>query len=143
LGGHGASCKVVDGDGKLVKEFKGGQNHIHNFFEACLSGKQNPIHNAENGHHSAALAHIGAHALTLGKALPDEQIKASLKGKVQVSDAVGRMMAHFEANGIGATNPGLGAPLTTDGKVFTGEFAAAATKLDREHYREGHTLPNA
>ena len=27
LGGHGASCKIVDKDGKLVKEFKGGQNH--------------------------------------------------------------------------------------------------------------------
>jgi hypothetical protein len=52
------------------------------------------------------------------------------------------MMAHFEANGIGATQPGLGAPLTTDGKKFTGEFGAAATKLDREHYREGYTLPN-
>ena len=49
-------------------------------------------------------------------------------------------MAHFEANGIGATKPGLGAPLTTDGKKFTGEFGAAATKLDREYYREGHTL---
>jgi len=143
LGGHGASCKVVDKDGKLVKEFKGGQNHLHNFFDACLTGKQNPVHNAENGHHSAALAHIGAHALSLGKELPAEQIKASLKGRAQVVDAVDRMMAHFEANGIGATKPGLGAPLTTDGKAFTGEFGAAATKLDREHYREGHTLPNA
>jgi len=143
LGGHGASCKVVDKDGKLVKEFKGGQNHIHNFFEACLSGKQKPMYNAENGHHSAALAHIGAHALSLGKELPAEQIKASLKSNPQVVGAVDRMMTHFEANGIGATKPGLGAPLTTDGKVFNGEFGAAATKLDREHYREGHTLPNA
>ena len=120
-----------------------GQNHIHNFFEACLNGKQNSLHNAENGHHSAALAHIGAHALSLGRELPAEQIKASLKGRAQVADAVDRMMAHFEANGIGATKPGLGAPLTTDGKKFTGEFGAAATKLDREHYREGHTLPDA
>ncbi len=72
-----------------------------------------------------------------------QALKASLKGKSQVVDAVDRMMAHFEANGIGSTNPGLGAPLTTDGKDFTGEFAAAATQLDREHYREGHTLPNA
>ena len=53
-----------------------------------------------------------------------------------------RMMAHFEANGIGATKSGVGAPLTTDGKKFTGEFGAATTKLDREYYREGHTLPN-
>ena len=81
--------------------------------------------------------------MSLGKEVPAEQIKASLKGRAQVADAVDRMMAHFEANGIGAIQPGLGAPLTTDGKKFTGEFGAAATKLDREHYREGYTLPNA
>jgi predicted dehydrogenase len=143
LGGHNSSCKIVDKDGKTIKEFKGGSDHIHNFFDACLGGKQNPLHNAENGHHSAALAHIGAHALKLGKELPAEQIQASLKKHPAVSDAVDRMMAHFEANGIGATKPGMGAPLTTDGKKFTGEFGQAATTLDREHYRQGHTLPNA
>jgi len=143
LGGHNSSCKIVDKDGKTVKQFKGGKDHIHNFFEACLGGKQDPLHNAENGHHSAALAHIGAHALQLGKNLPADQIKASLKNTPAVADAVDRMMSHFEANGIGATKPGLGAPITTDGKNFTGEFAEAATTLDREHYRKGHTLPNA
>jgi predicted dehydrogenase len=143
LGGHNSGCKVVDKDGKTLKEFKGGKDHIHNFIDACHSGKQDVMHGAENGHHSAALAHIGAHALQLGKELPVDQIKASLTKTPQVAEAVDRMMEHFEANGIGATKPGLGAPLTTDGKAFTGEFAEAANQLDREHYRAGHTLPNA
>jgi predicted dehydrogenase len=143
LGGHGSHCKILDQDGKLLKEFKGGQDHLHNFIDACHSGKQNPMHSAKNGHHSAALAHLGAHALKLGKELPAEQIKASLTATPQVSEAVDRMMAHLEKNGLAAIKPGLGAPLTTDGKTFTGEFAAAASTLDREHYREGHTLPNA
>lgn len=143
LGGHGAGCKVVDLEGKTLKEFKGAEDHIHNFVDACHSGKQNPMHTAENGHHSAALAHIGAHALRLGKDLPAEQITESLKNTPAVAEAVDRMMVHLDANGIGTTRPGLGAPLTTDGTNFTGEFAEAATQIDREHYRPGHTLPNA
>jgi len=143
LGGHNSGCKIVDKEGKTLKEFKGGKDHIHNFIDACHSGKQDPMHGAENGHHSSALAHIGAHALRLGQELPADQIKASLTKTPAVAEAFDRMMEHFEANGIGATRPGLGAPLTTDGKSFTGEFAAAANQLDREHYRAGHTLPNA
>ena len=142
LGGHGAQCKIVDQDGKLLKEFKGGENHIHKFIDACHSGKQNSMHTAANGHYSAALAHIGAHALKLGGQKSGEEIEASLKGNPKVVDAVERMMEHFEANGIGATRPEMGAPLTTDGKAFTGEFAKAVTDLDHESYREGHTLPN-
>jgi len=39
--------------------------------------------------------------------------------------------------------PKLGVSLSSDGKKFTGEFATAANKLDRDYYREGFTLPNA
>lgn len=143
LGGHNSNCKIVDKNGETIKSFQGGKDHIQLFIDACLSGKQDPTHSAENGHHSSALAHIGTHALTLGKETSPEQITASLKDHPLISEAFDRMMAHFEANGLSAIQPGLGVPLTTDGKAFTGEYAAAATKLDLGHYREGYTLPNA
>ena len=53
------------------------------------------------------------------------------------------MSEHLTANGLAHVKPKTGIVLTTDGQNVTGEHAEAVTKLDREHYREGFTLPNA
>ncbi|MDA8968602.1 Gfo/Idh/MocA family oxidoreductase [Akkermansiaceae bacterium] len=142
LGGHGGSCEVVDHDGKVIKKFKGSGNSIHNFIDDVRGGKQDAVRGAENGHHSSALAHLGTHALNLGKTAGPDQIKAAFSKTPTLSDAHARMQEHLAANGVteGIT---LGVPLTTDGVRLTGEFAAAASKLDRETYRDEFKLPNA
>ena len=142
LGGHNSSCKVVDNDGKEIKNFKGNGNSIHHFIDDALAGKQDAIRGAKNGHLSSALAHIGTHALTLGKTADPDQISGAFSNKPALADAYARMNAHLEANEVKDALT-LGVPLTTDGTKLTGEFAAAATKLDRETYRKGFTLPNA
>lgn len=145
IGGHGASCVVRDKDGKEIRTFKGSKNHIHNWVESCISGKQRSMYGARNGHLSAALAHYGNHSLALGKAHSQEEIVAALQDNPSVAEAFGRMREHLAANGLKDINPGLGVPLTIDPKTeqFVGQFAAEANALDREHYREGFTLPNA
>ncbi len=60
-----------------------------------------------------------------------------------VKDAIERMSEHLAVNGLKDAMPKLGVSLTSDGKKLTGEFAAAANQLDREHFRKGFTLPNA
>jgi len=144
-GGHGASCVVKDKEGKVVRQFKGGEDHVHNWIEACFSGKQNAMHGAESGHLSAALAHFGNHSLTLGKGHPQEEIAESLQKTPAVAEAFERMREHFAANGLKDLQPGLGVPLTIDPATekFTGQYAKEANALDREFYREGFTLPNA
>jgi predicted dehydrogenase len=144
-GGHSAGCVVKDKDGKEVRAFKGGQDHIHNWVEACFSGKQRKIHRAENGHLSAALAHYGTHSLTLGKATDPEEIAAAIKDTPVVLESFERMREHLASNGLKDINPGLGVPLTIDPKTeqFIGNFADKANALDREFYRDEFKLPNA
>ncbi|MDE0826666.1 MAG: Gfo/Idh/MocA family oxidoreductase [Akkermansiaceae bacterium] len=144
-GGHGAGCVVKDKDGKEIKKFKGRQDHIHNWVDACFSGKQRALHGAENGHLSAALAHYGTHSLNLGKATDPEEINAALKDNAPVAEAFARMSEHLAANGLKNINPRLGVPLTIDPKTekFVGNFADKANALDREHYRDEFKLPNA
>jgi len=142
LGGHGSSCTVVDNDGKEIKKFSGGGDSIHKFIDDALRGKQDALRGAQNGHHSSALAHLGTHALNLGKKADPDQIKAAFSKTPALTDAFGRMQEHLAANGVkgGIT---MGVPLTTDGVKLTGEFAKAATKLDHETYRDEFKLPNA
>ena len=143
IGGHSSSCEIVDKDGKSIKKFKSSGGHLHSWVDACLSGKQSPLHNAENGHYSSAIAHMGTHALTLGKSSSQEEVAAALNQNAEVKDAAARMSEHLTANGLKDAKPNVGVSLTSDGQKLTGQFAEAANKLDREHYREGYTLPNA
>jgi len=142
LGGHHGSCQVIDATGKEIKKFEGGGNPIHRFIEDVHAGTQNDLHGAKNGHQSSALAHLGTHALTLGKTADPDQISSAFSDKPALAEAYARMKAHLAANQVKDALT-LGVPLTTDGEKMTGEFAQAATKLDRETYREGFTLPNA
>ena len=143
LGGHSASCEAVDKNGKSIKKFSGRGGHIHSWVDACLSGKQSQLHTAKNGHYSSAIAHMGTHALTLGKSSSQEKVKGALQTNSDVKDAIERMSEHLAVNGLKDAMPKLGVSLTSDGKKLTGEFAAAANQLDREHFRKGFTLPNA
>ena len=86
---------------------------------------------------------MGTHALTLGKSSSQEEVAAALNQNAEVKDAAARMSEHLTANGLKDAKPNVGVSLTSDGQKLTGQFAEAANKLDREHYREGYTLPNA
>jgi len=58
---------------------------------ACLSEKQSQLHTAKNGHYSSAIAHMGTHALTLGKPFSQEKVKGALQTNSDVRDAIERM----------------------------------------------------
>ncbi|MDB4541314.1 Gfo/Idh/MocA family oxidoreductase [Akkermansiaceae bacterium] len=143
LGGHSGKCQVVDADGKTIKEFKGTGDHIANFIDDALSNKQEVIRGAENGHYSSAIAHLGSHALTLGKEISQGELIERSEKILAAQDAIERMSEHLKANGLSDVKPTAGVALTTDGQKVTGEYAEAVNKLDREHYREGFKLPNA
>jgi hypothetical protein len=142
-GGHGAGCAVFDTKGKKVKEFKGGRSHFQSWVDAILSGKQNPVHSAESGHLSSALAHIGNISWDLGQAAPASAIQEAF-GHPAAADAVERMNAHLAANGVDpAKQPvRLGAALAMDGakETFTGPSAEKANALLKGSYRKGFEI---
>lgn len=142
-GGHGAGCTIFDTAGKKVKEFKGGRSHFQSWVDAIRSGKQDPIHSAESGHLSSALAHIGNISWDLGLAASAAALKDAFPHPA-AADALDRMSAHLAANGVDpAKQPvRLGAALTMDGskETFTGAHADKANPLLKGSYRKGFEI---
>ncbi len=142
-GGHGPGCTAFDKDGKKLKSFKGSKNHMQSFVDSCHSGKIDYSHGAENGHLSAALAHIGNISWKLGEPTKPADIKAAIEDAA-TNDAVVRMMEHLEKNEVDLSKNmlALGKPLTLDPEKenFTGEFAEQANPLLKGSYREGFEI---
>jgi len=142
-GGHSAGCEVLDKDGKVVKEFKGGKSHMQAWIDSVHSGKQRSIHSAESGHLSAALAHIGNISWRTGADAPMDKIRSAFADPAK--EAIDRLAKHLEANGIdpAKTPLKLGAALAVDAKAerFTGPGAEAANALLKGDYRKGFELP--
>ena len=143
-GGHGPQCSIFDNDGKVIKSFKGSVMHHQNWIDSIHAGKIAPMRAAESGHFSAALAHLGAISLALGKKEPLAEWQASNKNEM-LGEAAGRMMVHLDANQVDLTKTPLsmGAMLSFDpaAEQFTGEQAAAANKFLKGEYRKGFELP--
>ena len=143
-GGHGPGCDVFDKDGKKIKSFQGAKSHMQHFVDACHAGKIDQSHGAENGHLSAALAHIGNISWKLGEPTKPADIKQAIKD-ASTSDAVERMMKHLEDNKVDLSKDmlALGKPLTMDPdkETFTGDNAEAANPMLKGSYRKGFELP--
>lgn len=143
-GGHGPECTAFDKDGKEVASFKGKKSHMQSFVDSCHSGKILYSHGAENGHLSAALAHIGNISWKLGEPTRPDGIREAIKN-ANTSDAVDRMLAHLADNSIDTTKNllALGKPLRMDPETerFTGDFADLANPLLKDSYRKGFEIP--
>ncbi len=141
-GGHGAGCAVFDKEGKKVKEFKGGRSHFQTWVDAIHAGRQDPVHSAESGHLSSALAHIGNISWELGKAATADEAEEAF-ARPDAADAIARMADHLAANGVDPEKHKiqLGIPLSLHGETFTGPGADRANALLKGSYRKGFELP--
>ena len=142
-GGHGAGCSAYDKDGKKIKTFKGGKSHMQSFVDSCHLGEIEYSHGAENGHLSAALAHIGNISWKLGTPTKPAAIKSAIKDAT-TNEAVVRMMEHLGKNKVDLESDmlALGKHLTLDpeSESFTGEFADLANPLLKASYRKGYEI---
>ena len=135
---------AFDPEGKLVQEFKGGDNHFENFLKAVRSRNVSDL-NADilEGHLSSALCHLGNISYRLGKQMPLAQAKDHLKGSENQA-TFARFSEHLADNQLGAnTEIALGRSLAFDPKseTFTGD-SEANTMLTRE-YRAPFVVPAA
>ena len=146
-GGYVAEGKAYDKDNKEIAKFPkdDGAKHRRRFFEHIKAGKIPGTHGAENGHLSAALAHMANHSYRLGKMVPQEQVAASIKGNPLFTETFERMLTHLKDNKLEAdlSKIVLGPMLTLDPKTekYTGEFADAANQMDMETYRKEFSIP--
>ena len=131
------SAKAYDKDGKLIKEWKGSEDHFANFIAAVKSRKHTDL-NADilEGHLSSALCHTGNISYRLGQKKTQEEMTAALKSDHELTESFGRMSEHLKENAVDLNKDHvtLGMTLTMDPKVekFTGNDQAN-TMLKREY----------
>ncbi len=140
------SATAHDRDGKVVKEFKGGDRHMHNFIDVVRSRQTADLYGPiEQGHLSSALCHLGGISHALGAAAGPEAIRSQVADEPTLAEAYGRLAAHLDANKIdlARTPLTLGRILAVDGAAerFTGKNAAAANALLTRAYRAPFTVP--
>jgi hypothetical protein len=146
-------CVVFDLAGKIVKEFRGGNDQLHydNFIQAVRSRKAESLDSdAFQGHLSASIAHLANISYYLGEQnkVSVDQAKAILE-KVKSHDdnvaTLSRTMQHLKDNGVDFAkySISMGPLLTFDPQkeVFTN--SDPANKLLAREYRAPYGCPTA
>jgi len=147
-GGRGGGW-TYDNKGERIKQYKGdaGGNHHRNFIDAVRSRKLETLHSdANEGHLSASLAHMGNISHRVGKGAGNDACMEAVKANKEACECLGRITEHLKKNEVDFTKTPLtlGPWLTMDAaqEKFTGEFADQANKLVRETYRSPYVIPD-
>ncbi|HLX62819.1 MAG TPA: Gfo/Idh/MocA family oxidoreductase [Planctomycetota bacterium] len=135
---------VLDEDGKIVKEFKGGGNHFKNFIDAVNSRKQESLASPIlQGHLSSALCHTGNISIRLGAKSTQEAIREKLKDNFDAQETFENMCMHLKVNRVdlGKTKATMGEFLTMDGVAETFSGNMDASKMLTREYRAPYSIP--
>jgi len=142
---------AFDLDGKLLKEFTGGNDgdHFRNFIDAVVKGDPSAVNaDAKCGMLSSGLSHLGNISYYLGEKnrVSVPELKSALKGIKSLDnndETVDRTVEHLKANGIDLNRTPMSVgPLlkfNTETNRFVGNEAANAM-LTRE-YRVPYIVP--
>jgi len=125
---------AFDRDGKLMKTFTGGGNHIQNFLDAVKSGKESDLNSGPlEGHLTAALCHLGNIPYRLGQSRKLSATDTPFGETEVANETFRRFRSHLEENGFDAsrTDYQAGPILTLDPSTeqFKGAHAAQANSL--------------
>ena len=136
---------------KVIKEFKGGENHFGNFVSACISRKREELNGEiREGHLSASMAHLGTISYFLG-----EQNKVSIGEAQKVLEGVkslddnaatlDRTVKHLQKNGVdlGKYPIAFGPALKFDPSKEVFIDNKEADKYLTREYREPFVCPTA
>jgi predicted dehydrogenase len=138
------SATAFDLDGKVIKEFKGGESHYANFVKAVRSRKVED-QNADilEGHLSSALCHLGNISYRLGSDLAFNKAGKAFGDDKEAAETLLRMEDHLKENKVPLddTKCRVGKSLKIDAKkeAFVDDKDANAM-LTRE-YRKGFEVP--
>jgi len=144
-------CIAYDKDFKVIKEFKGGENHFGNFLDACASRKREDLTaDVREGHLSAAISHLGNISYYLGEnnKVSVEEARRILSDIQSLDDNVktlDRTVQHLADNGVDlAQYPlAMGPLLKFDPEKEVFPHSPEATALVSREYREPFVCPRA
>lgn len=152
-------CRVFDKDKKLVKEFRhsgkehGALNNVHmsNFIDAVVSRDGSMLNaDAQCGHLSAAIAHLGNTSYYLGEGnrVSIDVIEAAVGAFASSDDdakTLSRTLQHLRDNGVDLSRDGLslGPILNFDPDAEKYIDNDEANAWISRNYREGFEVPSA
>ena len=139
-----SNATAYDKDGKMIKEWKGSEDHFKNFILACRSRRVEDL-NADilEGHLSSALCHTGNISYRLGQQSDPDAILEQVKGDRFAQESIGRMTEHLAKNGVDIKKDKLtiGPSLKFDPETEKFIDNDAANALVRPKYREPYVVP--
>ena len=130
-----------DGESKRLET-----RHLSNFIAAVRSRNMHELAaEALEGHTSTSCCHLANISHQVGKQASPQDIAAATRASSELSDAFERCREYLKENGVdlATTEATLGPWVTYDSKRgrFVGEFASAANKFLRRHYRKPYVVP--
>lgn len=141
-----SSATAYDHDGKVIKEWKGSEDHFANFITACRSRRVEDLHaDILEGHLSSGLCHTANISYRLGKQMAQGEIIDQIKGDYDAEASFARMAEHLGKNDVdlGKDKLTLGPSLAMDGKTERFAENDAANAMLKDKYREPFVVPEA
>ena len=140
------SAIAYDPSGKVIKEWKGADDHFKNFVNACRSRRIDDLHaDILEGHLSSALCHTGNISYRLGQQQNPDEILEKIKGERFAAESFERMKEHLAKNDVDIAKDKL-----TLGPVLKFDTVAeqfidneAANAQVKPKYREPFVVPEA
>jgi predicted dehydrogenase len=141
-----SSAIAYDSSDKVIKEWKGADDHFKNFINACRSRRTDDLHaDILEGHLSSALCHTGNISYRLGQKQNPDEILEKIKGERFAAESFERMKEHLAKNDVDIAKDKL-----TLGPVLKFDPAAeqfidndAANAQVKPKYREPFVVPEA
>jgi predicted dehydrogenase len=135
---------AYDKEGKVIKEWKGADDHFKNFINACRSRRIDDL-NADilEGHLSSGLCHTGNISYRLGQKQNPNEILEKIKGEKFASETFERMKEHLAKNDVDVAKDKLtlGPVLKMDPATERFIDNEAANAQVKPKYREPFVVP--
>jgi predicted dehydrogenase len=139
-----SSATAFDLDGKVIKEFKGGESHYANFIKAVRSRKVED-QNADilEGHLSSALCHLGNISYRLGTEQAFNKAGKAFGDDKEAAETLLRMEDHLKENKVPLddTKCRIGKSLKIDAKKEAFVDDKDANAMMTREYRKGFEVP--
>lgn len=138
------SARVLDKEGKEIKQFKGSSSHFANFLKAVHSRRSSDLHaDILEGYLSSSLCHTANISYRLGRTHSPEEIRDAVRDNSDLSEMLGRMEEHLAANKVDLkkTPAALGATLKMDPKTEKFLDNPEANRLLTREYRKPFVVP--
>lgn len=134
--------RVMDNQGKLIKQFSGGERHFENFIRLLRTRKpeDNPADVLE-GHLSTNICHAGNISYRLGRRASVAEMRQQIGNLPVFQEMLDRYLAHLKAHEVDPGESTLGPWLVCDPQHECFQDNPKANELVRGYYRPPFEVP--